>query len=307
MATPMTLRTERLTLEPLTPAHATELFAVFGDPVAMRYWHTLPHTTVAETTGMITTLISAPRACWWAFRRHEGVALGYVGYHGTVTPGMGYALRADAWGQGLAAEAVEAALSAGFTTLGLNRVELWIHAHNQSSWRLAERLGFTRRGQFWQRYPHAAAPHETLVYGLRADEWAARASFAPARPQREIAFTTVEPVIEVPDVAATVTYYTERLGFACEVMTGDPPSIAIVARGEWSVPAVRFCFVRSDAPIARSGRLYIIVSGAIDELHDHYRINGVTITQPLTTQPWGRREFGIADLNGQRLTFGVVI
>lgn len=303
----MMLQTERLTLEPLTPAHATELFAVFGDPIAMRYWHTPPHATVAETTGMITMLISSPRACWWAFRRHDGAALGYVGYHGTAVPGMGYALRADAWGQGLATEAVESALSAGFTTLGLNRVELWIHVANQPSWRLAERLGFTRRGQFYQRYAHAAAPHETLVYGLRADEWAARVRLTPARPQREIAFSTVEPVIDVPDVAATVTYYTERLGFACEVMTGEPPSLAIVARGEWTVPAVRLCFVQRDAPIPHSGRLYIIVSGAIDELHNQYRDTGVMITQPLITQPWGRREFSITDLNGQRLTFGAII
>ena len=65
------------------------------------------------------------------------------------------------------AEAVRAALDYGFANLGIDRVELWIAEDNLRSLRLAERLGFTYRGRFRQKYRHDPDSHEKRVYSLR--------------------------------------------------------------------------------------------------------------------------------------------
>lgn len=302
-----TMTTRRLLLEPLTPAHADALFPLHSDPATMRYWHTPPHALPADTAAMLLAQLRPPGARWWAVRlQADGRVIGSVGFHGTPVPGMGYLIHAPYWRQGLGSEAVAAALEAGFTSLALNRVELWIHEENVASQRLAERLAFRRQGQFSQRFPHATLPHETMVYGLRADEWTARSQQAAANPQREVVLAGLQPVLEVRDVAATAAYYVERLGFTLEVLLGEPPEFALVARGEWSAPAVRLRFVQADAPPRPGGALYITVGPGIDQLYAEYCARGVVITDELITQEWGWREFVIADLNGQPITFGAV-
>lgn len=191
------LTTHRMLLEPLTPAHADALFPLYSDSTTMRHWHTPPHASPADTAAMLVAQLSPTDAHWWAIRlQADSSVIGSVGFHGTAVPGMGYLIHAPYWRQGLGSEAVAAALHAGFTSLALNRAELWIHEENLASQRLAEHLGFRRQGQFFQRFPHAASPHETIVYGLRADEWAARSQQMAANPQREIVLTGLQPVLE---------------------------------------------------------------------------------------------------------------
>lgn len=107
-------------------------------------------------------------------------------------------------------------------------------------------------------------------------------------------------------MAATAAFYVERLGFTLEVLIGEPPEFALVARGEWSVPAVRLRFVQADSPPRPAGTLYIVVGPGIDQLYAEYCAQGVAITDELLTQEWGWREFSIEDLNGQQITFGSV-
>ena len=42
----------------------------------------------------------------------------------------------------------------------------------------------------------------------------------------------------------------------------------------------------------------------VDELHDDLVSDGADITNPLTTQPWGNRDFVIADPNGHQIAIG---
>ena len=75
-------------------------------------------------------------------------ALGYLGlsvptFLPEILPAVevGWRLRPDAWGQGLATEGAGAALDEAFTTLGLDEVCSVPQADNPASIRVAERLG----------------------------------------------------------------------------------------------------------------------------------------------------------------------
>lgn len=170
---PEFLRTERLQLHALCPDDAPALFDLFHDPDAMPYWHTCRHQTLEDTRSAIEAMLRPPRARWWSVRtaaKQETIGfLGFLGF-GTI-PGFGYAIHSRHRSQGYAAEAARVALDFGFQQLNLDRVELWIHEANTASQRMAESLGFARRGAFRQIYPREGQSRETAVYGVTRVQW----------------------------------------------------------------------------------------------------------------------------------------
>ncbi len=298
------LITERLTLTPMTEGDAEELYPIFRDPRAMRYWHTPPHAEVADTRAMIGTLL-ADSAYWWTIRRREDdCVIGKIGFLGREgVPGMGYMLAPASWRRGYMTEAVRAALDFGFADLGLEGVELWIHADNLASRKLAEKVGFIRRGRFPLHAPHERTAHETIVFGMRKEEWRPDpAAPAPGMPR----CYSLQPVLAVADVQATVHWYRDTLGFAIEFLFGDPPTYGAVSYADWRTEGAHIMLSQSaDTPRSSSGvTLYLFVGPSIDDLYDLYRSREVTIVDPLTSFPWGQREFSIADVNGYILRFG---
>ena len=279
---------------PLAAAHTAPLFDIYRDPETLAYWHTLPHRSVDETRAMVAHL-QAGESPWWAVTLAEsGRVIGLVGFLlGAFVPGMGYIIHRDHWRQGYGSEAVRAAANYGFATLGLSRVELWIHADNVASQRLAQALGFRQRGQFTQRAPHLGS-YETLVYGLRATEWAN----GPAAP-RELAFGGVYPIIPTPDVAASVAFYRDLLGFHVSYFTS---LYAIVARGEWTSERAEIHFAYEAGTPAPAASLRLPVGPGLAALHDELQRRGVPVATPILAKPWGR-EFEVIDPNGWRLVF----
>ena len=296
-----TLITDRLRLQPLDVADAASLHPIYHHPDAMRFWDTPPHATVAETRAMIDHMVHA-RSCWWTIRlRKEERAIGVVGYLGNPgVPGMGYILHPAAWGQGLMSEAVRAALDYGFDVLDLDRVELWIAQENRASRRLAERVGFTCRGRFRQKYHHEATSHEKMVYGLYRHEW------RPSHPPHRTQIYALQPILNVPDVQATVAFYRDVLGFSIDFLYGDPPTHAAVSWAEWTAEGARIQFSQTDAATAPASQaaLYLFAGPDVDTLYQHYRSRGVPIEREIDTHPWGMREFAVKDCNGTLLRFG---
>lgn len=298
------LQTPRLVLEPLAQQHAQDLFRVFSSVTTLRYWHHPPHTTVEQTAAMIRDTAASPACQWAIILRETSRAIGTTGYLGTPVPGIGYILHQDYWRQGYGTEAANAALEYGFTHLNLNRVELWIDADNVASQRLAQKLGFVQRGQFYGRSPFARVPRETRVFGLRADEWAAQRQHEAPAAERTIPFLAVHPTLPVLNVQDSIAFYRDRLGFAPQYVSGDPPDFAIMARGEWSTEQAHVQLRHSGD--VQPQHLFVMIGGYIDRLHEEYRQNDVMITRVPTTQPWGIRDFSIIDNNGHQITFGSV-
>jgi RimJ/RimL family protein N-acetyltransferase len=306
MTTGRLLTTPRLTLEPLSRDHAVGLFEIFRDANNIQYWQPAPHHSIDESMAWVDHKLSFVGDTWWTIcTRDPYEVIGCVDFIGAMVMGMGYLIRADRRRQGYAAEAVSAALDEGFQHHGCNRFELWINASNIPSQRLAAKVGFRQRGQFYQR--NDGNPYETLVMGLRADEWAAqKGASEPAR--REVAFYGVTPVLHVPALWQTVEFYVDKLGFSLDYIEGHPPNFAIISRGEWTTERAQIHLVQQPDPdlIPPPGSLYVRIGAAVEILCDEFRAKGVAIVSEPVLQPYGIKEFSIRDNNGWLLRFAGV-
>ena len=169
---PLTLTSERLILRPVELADVDDLYDFYRRPDAMRFMDTPPHTSPEQTRKRVDAMCNGPGTTWTVRTDADGPALGFVDYVGNSgVPGMGYMLHPDHWGNGYMSEAVRTALDYGFDEMGLDRVELWIQEENSASLRLAERVGFRRRGRLRQKYGKDATGHEKIVYGITAEQW----------------------------------------------------------------------------------------------------------------------------------------
>ena len=156
-----------------------DVFALYSDPAVMRYWSSAPMQARAQAEGKVEEMLEAfarrDMIHWLVADRRTDRAIGsctlfrFDARHRHAE--VGYALRSDHWGRGLAAEAASLALDWGFRTLMLHRIEADIDPRNDASRRLLERLGFRREGLLRQRFFVGDAASDSEVHGLLAQEW----------------------------------------------------------------------------------------------------------------------------------------
>ena len=79
---------------------------------------------------------------------------------------IGYSLRRDRQGQGLAVEAMRLIVPYLFDVLELRRLEADIDPRNAASCRLVETLGFVREGVLRERWRVNGEITDTALYGL---------------------------------------------------------------------------------------------------------------------------------------------
>jgi ribosomal-protein-alanine N-acetyltransferase len=99
--------------------------------------------------------------CWWIARlRADGCFVGRGGLKRVHIDGrdeveIGYGLRAEFWGQGLASEIAEAGIRIGFELLGLADIVCFTLPTNTRSRRVMEKAGFRyeRDGEYFN-LPH---------------------------------------------------------------------------------------------------------------------------------------------------------
>ena len=110
-------------------------------------------------------------------------------------------------------------------------------------------------------------------------------------------FRSTVPVLASLNIAKTVEFYQDTLGF--RRVYEEANSYAIMQRD-----TVEFHFwACDDKYIAENSGCRVNVT-SIDSLHDEYQQKGIVHPQaPLTKKPWGTREFGILDLDGNLITF----
>jgi catechol 2,3-dioxygenase-like lactoylglutathione lyase family enzyme len=116
----------------------------------------------------------------------------------------------------------------------------------------------------------------------------------------------VEAVLFVTDVAATVAFYRDVLGFNLDFDHGSPPVHARVSSGDPAMPGTaRIHFELASAPPSepRSCYLYIYVGRALDDLFADYQGRDVEVVSAPRNRPWGLRQFEVRDCNGYVLTF----
>ena len=107
------------------------------------------------------------------------------------------------------------------------------------------------------------------------------------------------PVLAAPDVAATASWYAERLGFQPDPFPDVPPySFAILNRDGVEI-MLRRC--RPAFRIENDWDVYVRMEG-VAEFFESLR-GRVPIVQPLTKKEYGCLEFAVEDPNGFRLVF----
>lgn len=145
------LVTPRLDLRPMRADDVVPLMAVFGDPVVMRAFERGPFTE-AEMRGWVNrNLEHQARHGYGLFTvvlRASGDVIGDCGLErmeldGVVETELGYDLRADHWGRGLATEAAAAVKAHALETLDLPRLVSLVRAGNARSARVAEKIGMS--------------------------------------------------------------------------------------------------------------------------------------------------------------------
>ncbi len=179
MVEPVTLHGPRLRLRPWRlPEDLAPVFAINRDPVAMR-WFMAPMTE-AENEAWCRRLAAHFDAEGWGFWVVEwpGLApvVGVVGlmrvtFNSWFTPAVevGWRVAPAFQRRGVAAEAARLALDYGFGELGLPEIVAFTVPGNEPSWRLMERLGMERAGEFGHpRVPEDHALHRHLLYRLAA-------------------------------------------------------------------------------------------------------------------------------------------
>jgi uncharacterized glyoxalase superfamily protein PhnB len=115
----------------------------------------------------------------------------------------------------------------------------------------------------------------------------------------------ISPQFFTLDIAGTLAYYEDKLGFKCLSTWQDPPVYAIIARDHHAIH-FRCATPPMSNPDKYAAELldaYLNVENA-DALYAEYSANGVEFTRGLANTPWHSREFVVKDCDGRLLAFG---
>jgi RimJ/RimL family protein N-acetyltransferase len=146
--------TERLDARPWVMDDFEAFQRIWGDPRVI-FWRQEPEPREVTRQRFADLLARCaemePGLGWWAVRRKQDreIVGNVVLQPAPFTRGIevGYHFAYDFWGQGYATEATRAALSRGFTQIGLDRIFAAILPGNVRSQKLAQKLGMERIGE----------------------------------------------------------------------------------------------------------------------------------------------------------------
>jgi catechol 2,3-dioxygenase-like lactoylglutathione lyase family enzyme len=110
-------------------------------------------------------------------------------------------------------------------------------------------------------------------------------------------------VFTVRDVAKSLAFYTERLGFAVEFRMGEPPTYAIV---ECEAVSLHLMPASQDPAGLGTSSIYVYVDD-VDALHAGLVAMGCPIEIAPEDFSYGMRETSVRDPDGNRITFGAEV
>lgn len=167
----MEIRTERLLLRRPRMDDLEAMFEIMSDPVAMRYWSTVPHASRDVTRPWLEQMIARTSAGGEDFViEHQGRVIGDVG--AGRLPDFGFMLRHDCWGKGLATEASRAFIDYVFGNTAATELCADVDPRNTASLRVLANLGFVETGR----------AERTFLLG---DEWCDSIYLALPRPPEQ--------------------------------------------------------------------------------------------------------------------------
>ena len=124
---------------------------------------------------------------------------------------------------------------------------------------------------------------------------------SPLKPK----LTAAEPQLIVSDIAASLAFYTGKLGFEVAFTYGEPPFYAQVFRDgaklnlrQLGVPAIDQQLREREHLLCAS-----ITLDSAEQLFLEFAAAGAAFHQPLEVAPWGARTFVVRDPDGNLILF----
>ncbi len=176
--------TERLRLRPVTPDDVEAMLAYRGRADVCRFLPFEPMTRerlverVAGDLGLTALTESGQALTLGVESASTGALLGDVVlmFHSSEQRAgeVGWVFHPDVAGNGYATEASSALLALAFEDLGLHRVVARIDARNDSSARLATRLGMRQEAHLISNEWLKGEWTDEIIFAMLEDEWALR-------------------------------------------------------------------------------------------------------------------------------------
>jgi ribosomal-protein-alanine N-acetyltransferase len=145
------IRTERLLLRRARADDVTGLHAAFSDPLAMRYWSSVPHPDLETTRKWLDDMLAMDPAEGDDFIVElDGQCIGKAG--AWRLPEVGYILAREHWGKGYAREAMGAFVAYALTHR-TDHLVADVDPRNERSLRMLLTLGFRethRTSRTWE-------------------------------------------------------------------------------------------------------------------------------------------------------------
>lgn len=175
------VETERLTLRPFTRHDFDALYALHSLPevAEFMYWEPRSREEVREALAKRVrnaAVTAEPEELELAVvRRDSGAMIGETNLNLSSTANrqgeVGFVLHPGQQGNGYAAEAVAATLTAGFGRFSLHRIFGRCNARNLASARVMERLGMRREAHLRQSELVKGVWCDVYEYAVLASEW----------------------------------------------------------------------------------------------------------------------------------------
>lgn len=163
-----TIQTERLLLRPMRPDDLEDLFAVFGNADAMRYWSTPPHPDRTHTADLIQATVDADPATTAEFAiEWQGKVIGKAALW--QMPEIGYIIHPDYWRRGFAREALIALIAYGFEKRMMDKITADVDPDNLASVRLLQDLGFAETGRAEKTLRIGDAWFDSIYFALQKE------------------------------------------------------------------------------------------------------------------------------------------
>ena len=152
------LETRRLLLRHLEMEDLDDLFALYSDPLVIRYIPDAPRNLEEAREELLWHMHGHPQhpklGLWATIHKETDSFIGRCGLLPWTLDGqeeveVAYLIAREFWGQGLGTEAAQAILHYGFEALGLTRLVSLIDAENLPSIKVAKKIGmrFEKEGR----------------------------------------------------------------------------------------------------------------------------------------------------------------
>lgn len=173
------LETKRLKLLEITDENLDDIFAIFSNREAMKYYGMTPFTNKDQAKKLIDSFASnfnnKRSLRWGIILKESGNLVGTVGLNNLLISSkrteIGYDLLPTHWKKGIVSEAVQAVIEYCFQELELFRIGAVTFPENEASFKLLLKLGFQKEGLLRGYLYQNDQSSDALVFSLIRPDW----------------------------------------------------------------------------------------------------------------------------------------